>query len=556
MRKKPIPVGYEDFKSIIDNGYYYVDKTMLIQELLEYRGHVNLFTRPRRFGKTLNISMLRYFFEKSDIDHVDLFQGLKVMKHPECLKHMGKYPVISITLKSGKQSTPDLVKKSIGKSIAEEFRRHADILSMDFQRNRIERILNAEGDESDYIDALRLLSECLYRSFNQKVIILIDEYDVPLEHGYFRGFYEEILDFIRSLFESALKTNPYMEFAMVTGCLRISKESIFTGLNNLETISINNRLYAEHFGFTEQEVDDMLVYYQLEDRIQTVKEWYNGYLFGDTEVYNPWSVVNFVKTAGIDRKATPNPYWSNTSSNNIVRQLIERSDATVRQEIEQLLDGGSIEKQIYEDMTYEDVEKSKDSLWNFLYFTGYLKNSGEHTENSLRYMTLTIPNLEVRQIYETKILDWFNDKIHKRDSTALYQGIIKGDAEKVQDELNAVLRQTISFYDGKEAFYHGFLLGILNGMEDYVLTSNREAGDGRYDIMLRNPDIEEPAIIFELKVVNKLSELEQKAGEALRQIMDKQYDDPLKSEGYQSMIHFGISFYRKNCYVLCENQSF
>lgn len=570
MGIKPIPVGNEDFRDIIEKNYYYVDKTLLIKELLEYKGYVNLFTRPRRFGKTLGVSMLQYFFEKTDADNEKLFHGLKIMSEAECLKHMGKYPVISISFKSGKQGSSELTFASIKKVIAEEYRRHeAVLLNSAVETERIRRIMNAEGGISDYIDALRFLTECLYKYYNEKVVVLIDEYDVPLENAYFKGFYDEVLDFMRAIFESALKTNPFLEFAVITGCLRISRESIFTGLNNLEIISITSKLYAEYFGFTKSEVADLLQYYHLEDKSEELKRWYDGYSFGKSEVYNPWSVVNYVKNAWLDNTSFPRPYWSNTSSNDIVRKLIDQSDLTVKQEIESLISGNTIEKPIHEDIlksiplwhekiarkveiTYGDLENSTDNIWNFLFFTGYLKSEGERVNNDdgTRFISLRIPNLEVMHIYKSKIREWFQEKVQSRDFKVLYQSILQNDVHTFEKELSVLLRESISYYDNKEAFYHGFLLGILQGMKEFTIDSNKESGDGRYDLMLRSLDVEIPAAVMELKTADKFADLDKRAEDALLQIMDRNYGEKLKQDGYQKILYYGIAFYKKNCRII------
>lgn len=553
--KKPIPVGNEDFKDVIEKGYYYIDKTLLIKELLEYKGYVNLFTRPRRFGKTLNISMLKYFFENSADDNRGLFENLDIMKVPSCVEQMGQYPVITISFKSGKQGTAGLVLESVKRIIAEEYRRHGDVLeNVGIEEERIQRIMKAEGGLSDYLDSLRLLTECLNKKTGRKVILLIDEYDVPLENAYFHGFYNEILDFMRALLESAVKTNPFVEFAVITGCLRISRESIFTGLNNMEIIPITSGMYTEHFGFTDREVRDMLEYYGLNHCHEEIKRWYNGYLFGKTEVYNPWSVVNYIKNAWLDGNTAPRPYWSNTSSNDIVKMLIEKSDASVKQEMEELIKGNSIRKPVHEDVTYEDLDKSNDNIWNFLFFTGYLRGEQEQewTEDGQTFLTLSVPNQEVQYLYKTKIREWFQRDMDVRDLTPIYQSLMNHKAEELEKELNLLLRDSISFYDNKEAFYHGFLVGILQGMKEFLVDSNKESGDGRYDIAARSLDVETPAFIIELKLADSFQELTQKAEEALGQMKSRHYGEELMRDGYSKIYYYGISFYKKNCRVLTD----
>lgn len=562
MGFKPLPIGVDNFEEIIEKGYYYVDKTFFIKELLDMGGKVNLFTRPRRFGKTLNLSMLQCFFERDYCNTKEIFAGLNIMGAGEkYTAYMAKYPVISISLKSMKQPTYELSYIQMKKVIAEEFRRHDEILNTqnltEAEKERFCAIRDVKGSESDYLDALRFLSSCLCECYGKKCILLIDEYDVPLENAYFSGFYEEMIAIIRSLFESALKTNEYLEFSVITGCLRISKESIFTGLNNLKIISITNPGYAEHFGFTEDEVKEMLRFYGRESHYSVVKKWYDGYLFGKTEVYNPWSVINYVEQAWQDNDIFPQPFWSNTSSNSIVKNLIENADVRVKQEIEALIEGQYIEKQIHEDITYEDIEpeKAKDNLWNFLFFTGYLKKSKERMTDNVRYISLGIPNEEIRYIYKNSVMEWFENRIRKKDLTVFYESIVQGNKAAFEEILSEMLREGISFFDTKEAFYHGFVMGLLNGMDDYYAYSNRESGEGRYDICLRNLDIRKPAVIIELKVASSYGDMEQKSCQAVEQIIDKHYEEELQRDGYQKVLCYGIAFYKKNCKVSLEERT-
>lgn len=556
MAFKPLPIGVDDFQEMIEKGYYYVDKTLLIRELLDMKGKVNLFTRPRRFGKTLNMSMLRCFFEKDRCDAKQMFQGLAIMDAgEEYIKYMSQYPVINISLKSMKQADYELAYIQMKKMIAEEFARHADILQSDklteAEKKRYRDIRDVQGSEADYLDALKFLSSCLMKYYGKKTILLIDEYDVPLENAYFGGFYEKMLPVIRSLFESALKTNENLEFSVITGCLRISKESIFTGLNNLKIISITNPAYAEHFGFTEKEVAEMLGFYGRESCIDTVKKWYDGYLFGETAVYNPWSVINYTEQIWIDRKAFPQPFWSNTSSNDIVRALVEGADIRVKQEIEALIQGESIERPVHEDITYEDIgqDKSKENLWNFLFFTGYLKKTRERMEENVRYISMAIPNEEVRYIYKNTVLSWFDQRIRRKDLSPCYRSMIEGKAAEFQKIITEMLREGISFYDNKEAFYHGFLMGVFNGMEDYYAYSNREAGDGRYDICLKSLDVEKPVVILELKTAASYMDMEAKSRQAVEQIEMKHYEQEFLQDGFQKVLCYGIAFYKKNCRI-------
>ncbi|MBQ5849487.1 MAG: AAA family ATPase, partial [Lachnospiraceae bacterium] len=543
--------------------YYYIDKTLFIKDLIDNGGAVNVFTRPRRFGKTLALSMIKTYFEKeidlqgNVIDNSHYFAGKNILEAGEkYTAHMGEYPVISLSLKSAKQPNFQMAYDSLIDKIMVEYKRHSYILNEqvltaeDVEKYR--EILSGKAPNIVYAESLKFLSDCLKTYHKKGVIIIIDEYDVPLENSYFRGFYNEMIDFIRSLFESALKTNDSLEFAIITGCLRISKESIFTGLNNLEINSIITENYAEYFGFTTSEVEGMLKDYNQQEKIPEVKEWYDGYLFGETEVYNPWSVINYVKTAIYNRTAFPRPYWSNTSSNSIVRSLVEKADEDAKADIETLIQGGTIEKPIHEDITYEDIYKTQENLWNFLFFTGYLKNVKEHIEEENIVLTLEIPNREVRYIFKNTIREWFDSRIRVRDLSSLFEGILKGDAEQIQQELSPILLESVSYMDSYENFYHGFLLGILTNLNGYKVTSNREAGDGRYDISLESRDGLKDPVILEFKIGKRRPDLMKKAEEALQQIVEKRYDTPFIEEEYEQCIHVGIGFVRKMCRVKCE----
>lgn len=558
---RPLPIGIEDFKELIEQDYYYVDKTRLIKELLDNRGKVSLFTRPRRFGKTLALSMLRYFFEcgydqdGTESDYGSLFEGLAIMNAGErYTRHMGQYPVISLSLKTAKQSTFENALLMLKRQIAEEFRRHEYILpSLDeSDRNRFCSIMGIESDEGFYLDALAFLSRCLKKATGKNAIILIDEYDVPLENAFFQGFYDQMMGFIRSLFESALKTNGSLEFAVITGCLRISRESIFTGLNNLRSISILNAKYAEHFGFTEAETLTLLTEYGLEDRAEVVREWYDGYRFGKKEVYNPWSILLYTDDVRDDNEASPKPYWANTSSNSIVRELVERSDTSVKQELEDLIAGGTIEKPVHEEITYDEIYKTQDNIWNFLFFTGYLKKVGERFAEGMTYLTLAIPNEEVKYIYKNSVMDWFSQRIRTKDFSGLYQALLDRDAGNLERQICDILMGTVSFYDYQEAYYHGFLAGLFKMMDGYMVKSNRESGLGRNDIQILSVPYEGIAIVIEVKVAENAGKLEEEAKKALKQIRDQQYDAEFRLDGYKTFLHYGISFYKKACRVLVE----
>ncbi len=552
MEWKPLPIGVESFEELIEKGYYFVDKTLFIRDLLNMKGKVNLFTRPRRFGKTLNMSMLRYFFELGE-DNKELFAGTKIMSAGEKYRNaMGQFPVVSLSLKSMKQPSYELSFEMLKKAVREEYARHWKTVEAGGRldgadQERYQRIRDLKGTDADYADALKYLSECLYTATGRKTIILIDEYDVPLENAFFSGFYDRMIALIRSLFESALKTNENLEFAVVTGCLRISRESIFTGLNNLNVVSITSVDYAEYFGFTPDEVEAMLRDYGLEENLETVRQWYDGYQFGDAEVYNPWSVINYVDSCRTNKAAFAKPYWSNTSSNSIVRTLVERADLSVKQEIEGLIEGKTITKPIHEDITYEDMDSTQDNLWNFLFFTGYLKKIRERQEGETIYMEMAIPNSEVRYIYKNTVLRWFEEKTDKKELSPLYQSILDGDTERMAEILSENLMETISFYDYQESYYHGFLAGMLKNIGNYIVQSNRESGNGRPDILLKYPSVRGKAVIIEIKVSKTYQGLEEKCEEALRQIEEQRYEEELRQEGYQNIMKYGVAFYRKEC---------
>lgn len=560
MNHKPLPVGIDNFEMLVTRGYYFVDKTMLIKELLDKKGAVNLFTRPRRFGKTLNMSMLQYFFEDARNDqgekqeHSQLFEGLRIMETGEqYLSHMGQYPVINLSLKGGKQPDFELASAMLRRQIANEYKRHIYVLEGNLlkeDRERYYQIMVEKADREAYIDALQFLSQCLERYYGKKAIILIDEYDVSLENAHMCGFYDEMTAFIRSLFESSLKTNSSLEFAVITGCLRISKESIFTGLNNLKIISILDEKYDEHFGFTDEEVQKICDDYQMSQKFETMKEWYNGYLFGNANVYNPWSVIQFMDDLQDNSNCFPKAYWANTSSNSIVRKLIELADEDTRTEIEELIEGKTIEKPIHEDITYDEVYNKLDNLWNFMFFTGYFRKVSERMDaEDKRYVELSIPNREVKYIFRNKILGWFDERVKERDRSKLFTAFVNLDVETVEDEISNMLLETISFNDAYESYYHGFLAGILSGMNGYIVKSNREGGTGRSDLFVKPLTRRKPAFVLEFKVADKFSQLDSKADEALQQIEDRGYARELEDDGYATVYRYGIAFCGKDCVV-------
>lgn len=563
--KKALPVGVEDFEDMVTSGYYYVDKTLLIKELLDLKGKVNLFMRPRRFGKTLNLSMLRYFFEDTgDVwkneQNKKLFQGMKILKAGEsCTGQMGKYPVFALTLKSAKQESYEIACYMIQSAVSTEFERHRQLVEdgkkrlSDREYGQYAAIAEGKAEEKNVRNALQLFCQCMYKITGRKTVILIDEYDVPLENAFFRGFYEKMIDFIRAIFESALKTNEYLQFAVITGCLRISKESIFTGLNHLNMISVLDKKYSEHFGFTEQEVRSMMSYYRVQSRFETMKEWYDGYLFGDTQVYNPWSVIKFLYDLYSDTGAFPRPYWINTSSNDIIKDLVARAGRETKGQLEGLLRGEALTVQLHEEITYADMHSSGENLWMFLLFTGYLTKESEYYQESSIFLRVRIPNTEVKTIYQNTISNWTKDILKKEDFHVLYRAMEDGDAKRMTELLNGQLFRTISFYDYAENFYHGFLAGILSQSENYLVKSNRESGNGRSDIMVKSPSLRGRSFILEIKVSDSIEDLEEDAKKALQQIYDRKYMEELRAEGYQKIGCYGIAFFHKDCEVRFGN---
>lgn len=557
--KKVIPIGIDNFKEIITGRYYYVDKTLLIKELLDLTVKVNLFTRPRRFGKTLNLSMLQAFFENTGDEEEnqkrrELFKHLQIMNAGDAYtSHMGQYPVIFLTLKSAKQRTFQSALFKIKECISQEYRRHAFVCDgvklSDSEKQLFQKLADGRGTMDEYSGSLQFLSQCLYKETGEKVIILLDEYDVPLENAYFRGFYDEMIDFIRSLFESGLKTNDALKFSVITGCLRISKESIFTGLNHLKIISVLDRQYSEHFGFTEKEVKEMTEYYGHAGRYDDLKQWYDGYVFGNTCIYNPWSVINFMFDLNADEQAFPRPYWVNTSSNQIIHDMISRADTMTRNRIEELLNGKTMDIPVHEEITYDDLEDIGDNLWNFLYFTGYLTKESEYFKNHTVYLKVRIPNIEVKTVYTNTVLNWFQESVKKKDFRELYRAMEEKNTGKMGEILTEQLFSVISFYDSAENFYHGFLAGILSQSEKYLVKSNRESGLGRSDLIVKTPSLRGRAFLLEVKVSDSMKHLEQDAKKAVQQIWDKNYMEELKLEGYEQIDAFGIAFYRKDCEV-------
>ena len=572
---KKIGIGYEDYKRFIDDDMYYIDKTMFINDIIERGGEVTLFTRPRRFGKTLALSMLRTFFELeydyngNVIDKRRYFEGKKIMNADDrILSMMGRYPVIKLSLKSAKQPNFRAAALRLRDEIVSEFNRHIYIkdsevlteeeakmfneLSVTAERDDLKNEENFRAEIDRYATALKTLSVCLKKYHNENVIILLDEYDVPLENAYYEGFYKEMVGFIRSLFESALKTNDALERAVITGCLRISKESIFTGLNHLEISSVYNNGFEEAFGFTQAETEQMLIDYGIADRIEEAKEWYDGYLFGKTEIYNPWSIIKYVNSIAIKKMNFPEAYWANTSSNQIIKDMIWHADDEMKQELGILINGGTIEKQIHEDITYDDIHESEDNLWNFLFFTGYMKKVSERRDDQneeIIYLTMRIPNIEIRSIYTNQIRGWFDKQVKSEDRSVLHRAVLEGDTDAIAGYITKLLKKSISVFDNDESFYHGFFLSLLYGTPDYQPRSNREEGDGRPDIVLYPENPTDPAIIYEIKVRKKFNEMESGLNEAYDQIRTKKYEEGVLEDGYMGVKSYGICFCKKSCIV-------
>ena len=560
-KTKKISIGVEDFKELIEKDGYFVDKTRMIQDLIESNAKVTLFTRPRRFGKTLNQFMIRRFFEDEitekgeKVENGHLFDGLAIADcGEETRKHQQRYPVIFMTLKSAKQDTYALAYMELKKRISEEFERHRYVLAEDAlletEKLRFQAILDLKDEQSLYTDALGFLSKCLYKYHGKNAIILIDEYDVPLENAYLHGFYEEMIGFIRSLFESALKTNPYLEKGVIAGCLRISKESIFTGLNNLEVDSVLHTRYPDGFGFTEEEVKAMLAYYDLQAELPEVKRWYDGYLFNAIELYNPWSILKYVNDRKDHVTEFALPYWSNTSSNSIIREMVGEADEEAREDLETLINGGTIEKRVHEDITYGDIHQSQDNLWNFLFFTGYLKKIGERKEGKKLYLEMKIPNLEIASIYEDSISYWFDQRMKQTDRSPLLRALEAGDCQAAEDFINRQLMDTISYFDHAESFYHGFMAGLLTNIGGYRVKSNRESGNGRPDIVMQTPNIRKGrVIILELKLAESIADLDTACDRGLAQIEEQRYVEPFTKEGYPTVLKYAAGFYKKDCMV-------
>ena len=559
--KKKFPIGIDGFKKIRTNDFYYADKTMFIAELLHNWGEVNLFTRPRRFGKTLNMSMLKCFFEIGG--KKELFEGLKIAQEKElCEKYMGQFPVISISLKSVDGPSYEIALAALRSIIGQEamrflFLRESEKLSKN-ERDRYEALIRVDSglfsiEEELLIDSLITLSDLLAKHYDRKVIVLIDEYDVPLDKAFQSGYYDKMIGLIRNMLGNVLKTNDSLYFAVLTGCLRISKESIFTGLNNLKIHTVSDTRYDEYFGFTDEDVDELLDFYGLTAYKDVVRKWYDGYIFGKINVYCPWDVINYCDELLADPTISPKNYWANTSGNSLILRLLQKADQTTKDQIEELINGGTIVKSIRQELTYRDIDDSVDNIWSVLYATGYL--TGKHVENEdADIFALRIPNGEITKLFAVLVQDWFKETT-LADSARINrfcQAFPSGDTAMIQDMLYDYLWDSISIRDSavrkgmKENFYHGLLLGLLQSQRTWSVQSNAETGEGYSDISIRTP--ERVGIVIEIKYAYD-GNLEKACGEALRQIEEKQYAAGLQRRGMKKVLKYGIAFCEKECMV-------
>ena len=561
--KKKLPVGVDSFNKLVQHDFYYIDKTGLLVELLKNWAEVNLFTRPRRFGKSLNMSMLQTFFEIG-CDKT-LFDGLKISEEKElCQEYMGQFPVISISLKGVEGQTFQEALAAMKYIIGQEALRFGFLLESDRLSDKDKDIYQqlteiGKGTGSLFAmtndvlgTSLKTLSDLLCRHYGKNVILLIDEYDVPLDKAFQYGYYDQMVSLLRVMFGNALKTNPSLYFAVLTGCLRISKESIFTGLNNLKTLTITNAQFDEYFGFTDKEVKEMLAYYDLEEHYETMKEWYDGYRFGKTDVYCPWDVINFCDDLRADEDAYPQNYWSNTSGNAIVRRLIDKADSVTKNEVESLIAGDEVIKEIHQELTYSELDQSIENLWSVLFTTGYLTQRGRVDGRKYR---LAIPNREIRELFITQIREWFRKSSRKDTGTleAFCQAFPQKDAVKIEKLLNEYLWNTISIRDTsgrekKENFYHGMILGLLRYKENWLVKSNAESGEGYSDILIEVPE-SRTGIVVEIKYAEDAA-FDSACNKAIQQIEEKHYVAALLGDGMENVVKYGIACYKKRCKVL------
>lgn len=554
--KLKLPVGIENFEEIRKSGFYYIDKTRLIEQLLQNWGKVNLFTRPRRFGKTLNMSMLKSFFEIGTDS--SLFEGLYISNNTElCNEYMGKYPVIFLSLKGVDGLTFSKSKEMLSEIIKEEADRHYYLKNSEklTQEDRISFQSILTGTDENIENSLKTLSRFLYKHYDRKTIIIIDEYDVPLDKAFQNGYYKEMVALIKGIFGQALKTNDFLQFAILTGCLRISKESIFTGLNNFEVLSILNVQYDECFGFTDAEVRKILKDYGLSAHYADMKEWYDGYRFGNTDIYCPWDVIRYSKSLCMDGEAKPEDFWSNSSGNAIVRRFIDKADASTKNEIERLIAGEYIEKEISQELTYEELDDKIENLWSVLFTTGYLTQQGRTDDDRYR---LAIPNKEIRNLFIKKVREWFRDA-SKNDGKALEEfcnAFIQKNSQKIEQLFGDYLWNTISIRDTavakekKENFYHGILLGLLGYKSNWIIKSNAESGTGYSDILIEAPD-NRTGIVIELKYAEN-GNMDKACLDAIKQIEEKDYVGRLKQDGMRNFISYGIACYKKDCKVMLK----
>ena len=541
---KNIPIGVEDFKELIDRGYYYVDKSMFMKDVLKEK--VVLYTRPRRFGKTLNMSMLNYFYNVKEKENAYLFDGLAISKDTDVMQHQNKYPVISITLKEMKQSNFQEQVNDFKEIISTVIGNYSELLTSQMlnqiEKEKLYKYYEGEVNEAQLGRSLLFISQCLEKHYKEKVVILIDEYDVPLQHAYLQGYYNEMVGFIRNVFSAALKTNSSLQQGILTGCLRIAKESIFTGMNNFSVYGITEEISASYFGFTPNEVQEILSYYDLLAYENEVKNWYDGYLFGKQEMYNPWSIIHYVKKATRTTDKSPVSFWANTSGNDIVMRYIQQGDRQMKKEFDTLVNKGSIVKKIMPELTYREMDNI-DNIYSFLLFTGYLKIGKQIDRNVYE---LEIPNEEVREVYINQFEVAFKEYTNARKDM-LMQYLLEGKAIEVNNILNDILERSISYYDNKESFYHGLLLGLLS---EYEVISNEEAGTGRLDIAIRPRNIRDNVVIIECKHAKDEDDLMDASEEAIQQIKEKGYMKKKAYQMYGGVIGYGISFYKKRCYVV------
>ena len=560
MESKKLPVGIDSFEKLRREDFYYIDKTGLIRDLLNNWGEVNLFTRPRRFGKTLNMSMLKSFFEIGA--DKTLFDGLLISRETAlCEEYMGKFPVVFVSLKGVDGLTFEDAYEMLRRIIRAEVSRlqmllNSERISEDAKKP-LERILKEEDTKEDILDSLKTLSFLLYQHYGQKTVLLIDEYDVPLDKAYHYGYYREMVALIRGLFGQALKTNEYLQFAVLTGCLRVAKESIFTGLNNFKVLSIIDPRFDEHFGFTDAEVKRLLADYGLESHFDELKEWYDGYRFGDVDVYCPWDVINHVDLLRAKPDARPQAYWINTSGNDLVKDFVDEADATTQDEIERLVAGETIEKKVRLELTYPEVRESIDNLWSVLFTTGYLTYTEQTEDGSYK---LRIPNREVREVFVLQIQEWFKKSMAKdqQPTQAFCRALLEGDAEKASNELNTIMSGMISVLDTKardaqkENFYHGLLLGLLRSIADWKILSNAEAGEGFSDIIIEPRRNLNMGIVIEIKYAPTFRALDEACAKAMEQIKARGYDERLREDGREDILAYGIAFNKKRCKAVCE----